>query len=29
METSITDSLSQKQHTAENLIRSLDSLSPW
>lgn len=28
METSITDSLSQKQHTAENLIRSLDSLSP-
>ena len=28
METSITDALTQKQHTAENLIRSLDSLSP-
>ena len=26
METSITDSLSQKHHTAENLVRSLDSL---
>lgn len=26
METSITDSLSQKQHTADNLIRSLDGL---
>ena len=28
METSITDSLSQKKHTAENLVRSLDSLTP-
>jgi len=28
METSITDALTQKQHTAENLVRSLDSLSP-
>lgn len=28
METSITDSLSQKHQTAENLIRSLDGLSP-
>ncbi|MBQ8017418.1 MAG: hypothetical protein IJ258_04845 [Methanobrevibacter sp.] len=28
METSITDALTQKQHTAENLIKSLDSLSP-
>lgn len=28
METSITDSISQKHQTAENLIRSLDGLSP-
>jgi hypothetical protein len=28
METSITDALTQKQHTAENLVRSLDSLNP-
>lgn len=29
METSITDAIVQKQKTAENLIRSLDGLSPW